>query len=459
MPNSPSSLAERLRAASDKASRATGNGAAAYASQAKAQEKVQAHQDVDIAQRTGDELKIKDNPFYKVLTDAQSTQEDKISQVADALDPKKQPMEKVRANFKAFQEYYTFTQSEDLDEAVDNIRRLMKELENNTKVEVAEILKSLKGMLDDVKQSRDLVEALRQSRLTGKTIEELSAAVDRNAEIVKRLGELDAKGKDAAARAATARSVVDARIAERDAEFEETAQPRRRHLQEGHPPRRQDRGGRQRRAGPRQERRRHRRPSRAAQRGAQQGPGVRPAHHPAQPRRGRRQPVGAPRPRRPQRHRHHPGRAEVRAPADAAGAVQRGGDGQGLPPRRRQADHADDAEVGPLRGVAQHERVQGGPGAEEIAADGEIVPVRFDLDVNWYFFFFRDALRPDLAASKMDSQSQYGVRCDFEATGIYTRLPRYWRLWFVKWIDLRAEIVDVIKCDEVTAMPAAFGRR
>jgi hypothetical protein len=96
---------------------------------------------------------------------------------------------------------------------------------------------------------------------------------------------------------------------------------------------------------------------------------------------------------------------------------------------------------------------------KEIDPAGEMVPVRFDLDVNWYFFFFRDALRPDLAASKMDSQSPYGVKCDFEATGIYTRLPRYWRLWFVKWIDLRAEIVDVIKCEEVAAMPAAFGRR
>lgn len=96
---------------------------------------------------------------------------------------------------------------------------------------------------------------------------------------------------------------------------------------------------------------------------------------------------------------------------------------------------------------------------KEIDAEGDVVTVRFDLDMNWYFFFFRDALRPDLAAAKMDSQSPYGVKCDFEATGFYTRLPRYWRLWFVKWVDLRAEIVDVIGCQEVDKMPAAFERK
>lgn len=93
---------------------------------------------------------------------------------------------------------------------------------------------------------------------------------------------------------------------------------------------------------------------------------------------------------------------------------------------------------------------------KELDVDGTWQPVRFDIDVNWYFFFFRDSLRPDLAAAKMDSQSSFGVKCDFETTGIYTRLPRYWRLWFVKWLDLRAEIVDVIRCEEVAAMPRAF---
>jgi hypothetical protein len=209
-------LNDRLRAAAARASRYDGGDAAATQQKAAVQAKAAAK--VDIVEQTGIELKIKDNPFYKAMTDPQATQDDKIQQVADALDVKKQPIEKAQENFKAFQEYYTYLQSQDLDEEIENIKRLIRELQGNSKVEVTNILKALNGMLNDVKECRGLVEVLRQSRVTGKTVEELTAAVKRNEDIVKRLGELDAKRKAAAATAAAAKAVVDARIAERDAE-------------------------------------------------------------------------------------------------------------------------------------------------------------------------------------------------------------------------------------------------
>ncbi|MEW9309943.1 hypothetical protein [Labrys neptuniae] len=93
---------------------------------------------------------------------------------------------------------------------------------------------------------------------------------------------------------------------------------------------------------------------------------------------------------------------------------------------------------------------------KQIEPDGAIVPIRFDIDSNFYFWFYHDATRPDLAAAKIDSQSPYGMKCTFEATGIYTRLPRYVRFWAVKWLDTRAEIVNVVKCEELTALPKAF---
>lgn len=93
---------------------------------------------------------------------------------------------------------------------------------------------------------------------------------------------------------------------------------------------------------------------------------------------------------------------------------------------------------------------------KQVEPDGAIMPIRFDIDANFYFWFYHDANRPDLAAAKIDSQSAYGMKCTFEATGIYTRLPRYIRFWAVKWLDTRAEIVNVVKCEELTALPKAF---
>jgi len=87
--------------------------------------------------------------------------------------------------------------------------------------------------------------------------------------------------------------------------------------------------------------------------------------------------------------------------------------------------------------------------------DGTYEPVRFDIDTNWYFFFYSDAMRPDLAAAKLNSQSPYGVRADLEVTGGYFMLPRFIRVEAARFINLRTEIVRVIpgSVKELTSMP------
>jgi len=88
--------------------------------------------------------------------------------------------------------------------------------------------------------------------------------------------------------------------------------------------------------------------------------------------------------------------------------------------------------------------------------EGHVEPVRFDIDVNVLFFFYNDAIRPDLAAAKLDSQSPYGVKCTIEATGIYNRLPRIIRIWALKWWDVRPEIVRIVKVEELKSIPTGF---
>ena len=91
-----------------------------------------------------------------------------------------------------------------------------------------------------------------------------------------------------------------------------------------------------------------------------------------------------------------------------------------------------------------------------IDQEGHVEPVRFDIDVNVLFFFYNDAIRPDLAAAKLDSQSPYGVKCTIEATGIYNRLPRFIRIWALKWWDVRPEIVRIVKVEELKSIPDRF---
>jgi len=91
-----------------------------------------------------------------------------------------------------------------------------------------------------------------------------------------------------------------------------------------------------------------------------------------------------------------------------------------------------------------------------IDKEGHVEPVRFDIDVNVLFFFYNDAIRPDLAAAKLDSQSPYGVKCTVEATGIYNRLPRIIRIWALKWWDVRPEIVRIVKVEELKSIPDRF---
>lgn len=90
---------------------------------------------------------------------------------------------------------------------------------------------------------------------------------------------------------------------------------------------------------------------------------------------------------------------------------------------------------------------------------GTVEPIRFDIDANLWFWFYGDSLRPDLAAAKLTSQSPYGVKCSVEATGFYNRLPRYVRLWALKWWDFRPEIVKIIKVEELKSSPEEFQNR
>ena len=55
---------------------------------------------------------------------------------------------------------------------------------------------------------------------------------------------------------------------------------------------------------------------------------------------------------------------------------------------------------------------------EQVGENGEIVPIGFDIASNFYFWFYRNANRPDLAGAKMDCQTPYGTKCALEATGI-----------------------------------------
>ncbi|MGB9152623.1 MAG: hypothetical protein WCD70_06000 [Alphaproteobacteria bacterium] len=205
--------------------------APAYAA-AKAKEQVKAtpkvatqteeQEEVSVSQSAATQLHIKENQFYQIVADTQTSQEDKMQQIADAFDPKKQTMEKLRENYKAFQEYYSYIQSENLDAAVQGVERMIKDLEENKNIEVAKLLKALKGMLAEIGVSRELVEVMRVARTTydkegnSLTVEALTKALKRNDEIIADLAKLE-KDKEAAAAAVTAaQSAVDDRIKVRD---------------------------------------------------------------------------------------------------------------------------------------------------------------------------------------------------------------------------------------------------
>lgn len=179
--------------------------------------RVEEEQEIKIADTTAVELKMKDNLFYQAFETraAETTQEEKILALANALDPKQQTMEQLRENYRLFQEYYTFIQSEELDQVLANVSRLIAELQGRSKVEIAEILQSLRAMLDDVSVSRDLVEVMRRCRMDGTTVKELAEAYDRNEQIVAQLAKLEgAEHKNLADRLDAARNAVEIAEAE-----------------------------------------------------------------------------------------------------------------------------------------------------------------------------------------------------------------------------------------------------
>ncbi|GLS23014.1 hypothetical protein GCM10007874_60340 [Labrys miyagiensis] len=211
-------LAERLAAAAARANSAT----ASQPQQVKAEEKKTVHQqvveEVDISEKTAESLDIKNNPFYKALSDTQTTQDEKIAEISRALDASQQTSEQLQQNFQLFQQYYTYIQSEEMDESLENVRRLIAQLQDNSKVEIANILRDLKGMLDDVALSRQLIEVLRQSRVTGETVKQMSEAMDRNEALIKDLDYLTKKKAEAAGALTDLKALLDQRIAEKNVE-------------------------------------------------------------------------------------------------------------------------------------------------------------------------------------------------------------------------------------------------
>lgn len=93
---------------------------------------------------------------------------------------------------------------------------------------------------------------------------------------------------------------------------------------------------------------------------------------------------------------------------------------------------------------------------QHVDEEGRVIPIRFDVDSNLYFFFYSDSWRPDLAAAEMVPQSPYGAMCTVRATGMYTRLPRYLRYELARWFDVRPEIVDVVECEQLTQVPPEY---
>ena len=88
---------------------------------------------------------------------------------------------------------------------------------------------------------------------------------------------------------------------------------------------------------------------------------------------------------------------------------------------------------------------------KRLHADGLVEPVRFDIDTNAYFPL--TTMRPDLLASRLNSQSPYGIKAKLRVAGIYANLPRYVRMEFAKWWNLRSEIVSIIDVEELQNLP------
>ncbi|WP_448956229.1 hypothetical protein [Labrys neptuniae] len=220
-PNTAQSLAERLAATAARASQMAGQTAAPAAAaqrQAKAETRTVSSveiETVDISEQTAASLDIAHNPFHQILADSETTQEEKIAAIGAALDAGKQPLEQLQHNFQLFQAYYTYIQSEEMDESLENVRRLIAQLQDNSKVEIANILRDLKGMLDDVAVSRQLIEVLRHSRITGETVKQMSDALARNEALLKDLAYLAKKKAEADQSLAERKGLLDQRIAEK----------------------------------------------------------------------------------------------------------------------------------------------------------------------------------------------------------------------------------------------------
>lgn len=217
------SLTERLAAAEARAHSLLGN-TRATATQVAQKAKVRAaHQEeieeaVEEKKAQATEADIKNNPFYQIFNNTALSQEDQIAEMANALDPKLLPMDKINENYRLFQEFFNKVQEEDTRKILADVKDLIEQLKDSGKIETLKILTDLRAMLDDVNKSKELVEVLKQARLSGQTVKELITAIDRNDEVVKQLDALKTQKELAEKAAQTAKAIVDEKIAERNAE-------------------------------------------------------------------------------------------------------------------------------------------------------------------------------------------------------------------------------------------------
>ena len=92
---------------------------------------------------------------------------------------------------------------------------------------------------------------------------------------------------------------------------------------------------------------------------------------------------------------------------------------------------------------------------EQVGENGEIVPIGFDIASNFCFWFYCDTNRPDLAGAKTDCHTPTGRSASWRRPAS-RRLPRHIRIWAMKRLDIRAEIVNVFGFEDLKEQPRAF---
>lgn len=134
------------------------------------QESVEGMQDTGIA----------GNSFFKIITDAAKSTDQKIEAIAQYLTADNGDYEEARRRYAEFEAYFNYVQSQNLDLNVQGVQRLVKEIESALKPEIEKIVVHVLDVQKGVEESRKLLEALRAARIEGKTIDQICEAMKVN---------------------------------------------------------------------------------------------------------------------------------------------------------------------------------------------------------------------------------------------------------------------------------------